>query len=724
MGGVVSVERVTITLGDGETSDSVVLSKFQEIANCVPFITKRTTTEASPADDWTEQCVDVYFSGESVYAATVNNTPRVMVVEIAVVEFDGSDVLVQQGIFQLEDDETSTTEALSPSVTQVDTFLVCAWKGGSSKNTGGAIRGYISDDDELTFVRKAHESVQVDGHWFTAESESGDFDVQEIFIENIVTSTTGTLSPEITDNKTLLVGTYEVHTGSSDDNAKGSFMICLTDTTTITVSRATSTGAANATVFAISFTGDEIVQRNQITGQGATAIQNVTIPIAVDLDHAMASTASGVSQHNAGFPGGASQDNADSQVGMTLTSITNLRIEHNTYGGEADNDISWQVVDWNIAAGGAAETGALGDGVKSGDAFAALVTAYADLGDGSKLGDSESALSVALAAILEGAKLGDTEAATAVTLAAISDGSKLGETMALAVTILVAISEGSKLGDTHAAVAAALASISEGAKGGDSDAGLGAALAASSEGAKLGDAMVLLSTAAAALSDGIKAGETWTVEATALAALVDGIKAGDSFSALVAAAASLSEGAKLGDTLVGETVGALEGALSEGTKAGESFVASVVALAALAEGAKGGETLAAAATALASLADGIKAGDTFAATSVAGESGAITEGSKYGETFAAVSAAFAAISEGAKLGEIFSAIAVTQASITDGATLGDLLVRPTLAGLVLGSIVITASVAGTLGVRASVKATPDISPSVDGSILVNRKKLN
>lgn len=350
MAGIVSVERFSITLAAGTASNSATLTKSQTIANCVPFITKRITTIASPVDNWSQQCVDAYFSGSTVVVATSDGSTRALVVEVAVVEFDASKVTVQQGTYQITTAATSGTATIS-AVTLANSFVQHSWLVGSAPATNdpAAVRARFTSTTQLTFDRGA-SGGQVDGHYYVVESDTGDFSVQESTITlSAVSSNTGTIT-SVTTNKTFLVGSFTC-ASTADDNTLGSVDVTLTDATTITVQRNGSTGTIVWTGYAISFAagGAETIQRGTITAQGATASQNVSITT-VDSNLAMVQNAGNVSAFKSGsFPGAGSSDNSDAQCAWDFVDTSTIRVQHNTSGGEANNDISWEVIEWEIS---------------------------------------------------------------------------------------------------------------------------------------------------------------------------------------------------------------------------------------------------------------------------------------------------------------------------------------------------------------------------------------
>jgi hypothetical protein len=351
--GIKSVERLTITLAAGTASASANLTKSQTIANCVPLMTKRITTVASPVDNWAQQDVDIFFETgpDRVTAQTNDGSTRAIVVEVTVREYDSAKVKVQSGTFSMTASETSPGTA--PSLTAVviaNSAAVIYYDTGNTANTndGSVCRVRIDSTTTLAIDRGA-ASGTIDGHWFVWESLDGDFTVQQIDITlSAVASNTGTLT-SLTMNKTWTLFTYTA-ASTNDDNSLGSVEGVLTSSTVYTIQRAGSSGTIVATVFAISFAGGgaETAQRGQIAAQGSTASENVDIT-ATDLDLAgVHSPGYGSFKTGGSFPGAGSSDNADAQCAWDFVDTDTIRVQHSTNGGEASNDLSWEVLEDEI----------------------------------------------------------------------------------------------------------------------------------------------------------------------------------------------------------------------------------------------------------------------------------------------------------------------------------------------------------------------------------------
>ena len=220
------------------------------------------------------------------------------------------------------------------------------------------VRGYFSASDELTFEQSGTYGGTVTINWWVVESDQGDFTVDEvdITIADTSSSNTGTIGAVTTAQSFLAAGSWTVHTDASDDNEDATIDAVLTNTTTVTIQRDSTGGAIVYTGYVVEFADSGVgnVQRGTITGQGATASQSIDIT-AVNLDYSWVHTAGNNSYHSSGsFPGTGTSDNADSQCAWDFVDTDTIRVQHSTNGAEADNDISWEVIEFEeITVGGA-----------------------------------------------------------------------------------------------------------------------------------------------------------------------------------------------------------------------------------------------------------------------------------------------------------------------------------------------------------------------------------
>ncbi len=345
MATVKSVERLTITLAADTASNNASMTKGQTAANCVPLMTHRVTTPAVQPDRWDQLSIDISISGSTVTAATNSGANRALQVEVTIIEFHSSAVTVQSGVFSMTGAEATDSVGIT-AVDLAKSAAICYWETGTTTEVQDPafVRCRFSDDSNLAFDR-ATANGTIDGHWFVFEANGTEFavDQKDITLDAVASNTASITA--VTTASTFLLTTFTADSNTTDDNSNGSIYVDLQDTTTIRVRRAGTTGIIVATVFAIEFSGDEGVQRGLIEGQGSVASENVDIT-AVNLTWASVMSPSGTSHKNASFPGVGSSDNSDSMIGLDFVDTDTIRVRHSTDGGEADNDISWEVVEW------------------------------------------------------------------------------------------------------------------------------------------------------------------------------------------------------------------------------------------------------------------------------------------------------------------------------------------------------------------------------------------
>lgn len=341
--GALSVEACNIVLSTSQTSNTCTMTKGQTAANVVPFSSYYIPTPATTVDDYSAYVHDISISGSTVTATRGDAGGASIDLEVYLVEFDPSKVRVQKGTFSMSG--TSTTSSITTAVDQSKAFLVFYYQSADTavQQPEFNVRGYFSANNELTFVRDAGTGT-TQGTWYVVEDLGGYFSVQASNITLTgVTSNTGTIS-SVTTAKTFLVGSYQG--GSADDTSSGSAAARLTSSTVITVEKGGATGNITATVYAITFTGGENVQRgSQAFATTDTALSNSLA--AGDYSNAMASSAMRLTD-NGWQVSTASSDNADDKFRLTVNDGTDqIDMLRSNSGSNAAN-IDWEVVEWEI----------------------------------------------------------------------------------------------------------------------------------------------------------------------------------------------------------------------------------------------------------------------------------------------------------------------------------------------------------------------------------------
>lgn len=368
MAGVVdSVEifQVAVSAGNGSAASPITdtLTGGQDIDYCVPFVTKR---HVSGADYEVENDqADVWFTSTATLNVARDATEtNAIEVEASVVEFSSTLCNVYSGTLQLTSgvgpDDLTVTVSIGGTVNLSKSFLVFHSLQNSAQGPqydSHLIRGRITSTTQVTFDR-ANDSGTCDGHWWVVECKGSDFTVDTSDIQLASTSSGQDTGISVDKDVTFVTGSWKATGTDNADNDDNTIDITLTSDTQLDVQRAGATGTIDWHGFVVEMADGTSVQHGTISGQGATGDQDVSIPTPVSLTRSIAILAGNMGSTCGGsFPGAEDSDIADAQVQLTLEDsdtggdFDNLNVRHFTDAGEADNDISWQVIEWGTGGG-------------------------------------------------------------------------------------------------------------------------------------------------------------------------------------------------------------------------------------------------------------------------------------------------------------------------------------------------------------------------------------
>jgi hypothetical protein len=332
-----SVEKYFISLGTGVASGFIPFTGEQTDFNAVPFVTMRTT---STAPNWNYFLPDVYFNSTGIIVNRTAGTNTVMDVMITVVQFDPNSVKVQSGTFNLV--SGSNTSNLSSAVDLSRSALIFYYTSTANNNiyNSNSIRGNISAVNQLNFSVSGAVGTK-SGHWYVFESLDAGFSVQrtELNFAAATVSTTGSIS-FITTAKTFLIASY-ITNEANDDPRDGSLYVELTDSTTITGTRSgTPAATLNANVYAITFSGNENVQRGRFSYAVGTGSASAN-PSAFNLNKSIA--------WNPVLTSRMTDDSVTTAIEssfqlLNLTSSTTITGSRSETAGIAVG--SWEIIDW------------------------------------------------------------------------------------------------------------------------------------------------------------------------------------------------------------------------------------------------------------------------------------------------------------------------------------------------------------------------------------------
>ncbi|MHA1930951.1 MAG: LamG-like jellyroll fold domain-containing protein, partial [Promethearchaeota archaeon] len=345
---ITSIQQVEIVLTG--TSNSANLAVGTVTDNCVPFVSMHIT---GMNDDWYDIPIDVYFTDGSPPTITVERggSSGSITASIYIIEFDGTNVDVQHGTFDMTTSETSTTEGLSPSVTTSKTAAVAYHKftmNGDDDWDHAMVRTQLSSS-QLTFDRDNTDSMTLSGHWYTFEAQGTEFSVQDFDITLTTTlPNSDTLSSSVAMNKSMVISSYLANYGS-DDGRYGACRVWLSADDTVSADRRLTSSSYNLEIhgFVIEFESSSniLVQRDSISWGTSDASLTKDLSNAVDQTTSIINSPSYYGIMEADGTGGASTEcafreltfydddtiQADRDSGMVGTS--NFEVIDFGYGG-------------------------------------------------------------------------------------------------------------------------------------------------------------------------------------------------------------------------------------------------------------------------------------------------------------------------------------------------------------------------------------------------------
>ena len=360
---VLTEQTVTITLPAGTLTATASLTGITDYTQCVPIMTERITTLDDSADEYGEYAVRVAVEAGSppVVRATTesNGTPRALVVEVGVWEFDGTDDVVHSGqIVDTASQSWNDSLTLDAGTALTDLFLVWSWsvEGGANWNHIYNITGKITDLSNVDFSVVGGTGVDATINWYVVESLAGTFSSQaaSVSIADLASSGTDTITDQgDTGAKTFIVGGYAGGSvADRDRNQHGTVDVRLeSNGTTITVERYGTQGAIEWNGHAVTMSGANAkVQRGTIANESAG---DTTVDLTAG---GYTSAGTGAAAHAAGSMAssgcGAFASDSGNQAGDAYCAFAledggdTLRMQRYS-SGDNTNKISWEVIEWD-----------------------------------------------------------------------------------------------------------------------------------------------------------------------------------------------------------------------------------------------------------------------------------------------------------------------------------------------------------------------------------------
>jgi hypothetical protein len=363
MAGVINVERLSITLSAGSQGQGT-LTKGQDIANCVPFLTKRHTVMiAEEPDDWAYLATLVKFSATDKVDVTTNiTTTREAVAEVTVVEFDPADVKVQQIDYAIGSAATSTTESITTVTSLTDAFVYHTYTSDHvappwDHNQYSAVRVKFNSTSQLGMDLNTAEA-NIAGTAYVVESETGDFSVEAVDgITDSGENDVDTTISSVTLAKAFFVSSQKT---SSTEHNNDSFPAAYLETqTNVRLWREDQwTGETTMTGYVVEFDsgGAEKVQHGVLHQTTLVPSEDVNIEstnYGGTPDTAMIHVSGISSMKQSRGTNVNSADNPDASVAGTFVDADTIRLQHSTFGSMSGDtyDTPWEVIEWELNGG-------------------------------------------------------------------------------------------------------------------------------------------------------------------------------------------------------------------------------------------------------------------------------------------------------------------------------------------------------------------------------------
>ncbi len=284
---ITSLQQIDLAITNGNTSNSANLNGDTVVTNCIPFVTMDVD---GTSDDWASVYIDVYLTAGSPPTVTIERIGSTgdITASIFIIEFNGTNVEVTQGTFDIESGELTTQEAFI-IITLTKSFATFFYKisaDGDDNYDHTTLQCWFSDSTHIDWERTWVFSV-ITGHYYIAEAQGTEFTTEAIGIEldNTETSDTQTIS-EVTMAKTMIVANCNAEVGLDYVN-RGGIRVWLTDSTTVTAEHfACSASAMHVKGWVVEFAASSniSVQRGLFSYANSDAQESTDILVIVEAE--------------------------------------------------------------------------------------------------------------------------------------------------------------------------------------------------------------------------------------------------------------------------------------------------------------------------------------------------------------------------------------------------------------------------------------------------------
>jgi len=282
---VVSVESIQIQVAYSEKIVSVPLSKNQNISNCIPFVSMKS--DYISVHDWDIILSDIYFE-PSLREITIERSKiaqNAIDFSVYIVEFDPTKIKIQQGSFNItEDEEISIT--IIDLVNRSRAFPLSYWYAANGDDgwDHAMVATNISSDNTITFQRGQGTGTIV-GHYYVIEALGYEFTVQSAELTLSGASINENINNNVDMSKSIVISSY--YTNYNEWDARfGSCDVWLNDNNTIYAQRYGLASTTFVIAFVISFSGYQMVQRGSFSYSNEDIGKQTSIT-AVDYTHSI-----------------------------------------------------------------------------------------------------------------------------------------------------------------------------------------------------------------------------------------------------------------------------------------------------------------------------------------------------------------------------------------------------------------------------------------------------
>lgn len=341
----------------GATEVTFSLTKGQDEANCIPFLTIRADSSVANSDDRMVKCRIFDSSGTPTVGVIRDGAAGTVVARVFVVEMDPNVVTVQQGTWSMTGTNTVTKQAID-TVGDVDkAFVISTYSCDITSDTYGPINYNVKFNSvtEIEFKRSEATTNVATGTWFVVHTTGTDFSVQHDTITFAAADETKevTLGTTVTANRTFIYATRRG--GRADDVDESQAPVDLKDVNTIRARRgynawADTPNAANggyvAEVQTISCASNEFTTEQFDMDWGNTADAAVTVT-SIDQTKAIVVSGGQIGEHSS----------KESNTNLMYTAVSTMRFTSNTEvtgsrtgSGGNDGVTVFHVVEFDLAA--------------------------------------------------------------------------------------------------------------------------------------------------------------------------------------------------------------------------------------------------------------------------------------------------------------------------------------------------------------------------------------